>query len=177
MGVLPEPFLRLRDADPLEHDTGLLQGLGLVQAPVAAQGLGHLLAHGVDRVEGGHGLLEDHGDLVAPDVPQAVLRGLGQVDDLAVPAAEEQLSPGDAAPAQFHQADQAQGRDRFAGPGLAHQGHGLARLHGQPDTVHAHNRAVVGLELHPQVLYLHQLAAGHGYLPKLRTRTKVRVRR
>ena len=32
--------------------------------------LGHLVADGKDRVQGAHGLLEDHGDVVPPDLPQ-----------------------------------------------------------------------------------------------------------
>ena len=40
-------------------------------AAMDAHGLGDLLADGEDRIEARHGLLEHHGDVIAPDLPQA----------------------------------------------------------------------------------------------------------
>jgi len=48
-------------------------------ALMAAQGLCYLVADAVHRVEGGHGLLEHHGDAVAPEAAQG---GVVQSDQL-----------------------------------------------------------------------------------------------
>ena len=45
--------------------------------------LGDLLADGVDRVEARHRLLEDHGDVVAADLPHALGIESGKVERLA----------------------------------------------------------------------------------------------
>ena len=56
----------------------------LVAAPeMDAHGLGDLLADGIDRVEARHRLLEDHGDVVAADLPQALSIEFGKVECLA----------------------------------------------------------------------------------------------
>ena len=47
---------------------GLLLGLGLGEVLVDADGLADLVADGEDGVEARHRVLEDHGDVVAPDL-------------------------------------------------------------------------------------------------------------
>ena len=37
------------------------------------QGLHQLVADGIERIEGSHRLLEDHGDIPAADAPQLIL--------------------------------------------------------------------------------------------------------
>ena len=56
------------DADPVQHLDGALHvRCGRLIALVQLHRLRDLLADGVDRVQGGHRLLEDHRDLVAAD--------------------------------------------------------------------------------------------------------------
>jgi hypothetical protein len=56
--------------------------LGGGQSFVQDQGLVDLLFHRVQRVERRHGLLEDHGDLVAPHPAQQLLVGADQLATL-----------------------------------------------------------------------------------------------
>ena len=65
MGVVVDALLRRGDAHQAQHLDGPLSGLGLGHLLVLQDHLHDLVAHGVDRVEGGHGILEDHGDLLA----------------------------------------------------------------------------------------------------------------
>ena len=93
MGILLHPFLHIVDAHQLQHlhgaFGGVLLGDGLV---VGLQGLNELVAHRVDGVEAGHGVLENHGHLVSPEVGHLILgkgqhvlalKGNGPADDLA----------------------------------------------------------------------------------------------
>ena len=63
----------IRDADQAEHLDGLLHRLAAGHLEVERDRLGDLVAAGVDRVERGHRLLEDHRDLVPADLPHVVL--------------------------------------------------------------------------------------------------------
>ena len=46
-----------------------LPGRSFAQAPVQPQGLADLVPDGQNRIEGGHGLLKNHGDPITPDRP------------------------------------------------------------------------------------------------------------
>jgi hypothetical protein len=64
-----DALLGPRDLHPLHEPDGLLLGVGLVHPPVLAEHLPDLPAdreHGVERAQG---VLEDHGDLGAADLP------------------------------------------------------------------------------------------------------------
>ena len=74
----------------------------------------------VNRVEGGHGLLEDHGDLVAPDGLHLLFGHLGQV--LAV---EQDLAVADPA-GLFDKTHDGEGGDALSGAGLSHYSQDLA---------------------------------------------------
>ncbi len=68
MGILRHAVAR--DAHQLQHLLGLEQGVLVVQPAVDLHALGDLFAHGLDGVEGAHGVLEDHGHLAAAHLPQ-----------------------------------------------------------------------------------------------------------
>ena len=89
-----------------------------------------LLAHGLGGVQGRHGVLEDHGDLLAPDRGPVVFAQLQQVlaliDDLALC---------DPAGAVRQQAENGQGCCGLSGAGLTHQTQGLAGFQTQIHTV------------------------------------------
>ena len=87
VGILLHALLRVRDAAQLQELKGPGHGLLLGGLAVEQDALGDLFAHGVDGVQGGHGLLEDHGDLIAPDLLHLPLRELEQV-----PALKEDLA-------------------------------------------------------------------------------------
>ncbi len=66
--------LGIVDADLVQEVEHALPRDRVGQPAVNLQHLTHLLLDGVQRVERGHRLLEDHGDLVAPDLAERVRR-------------------------------------------------------------------------------------------------------
>ena len=99
----------LRDADRVQHLHRQPPGL-LVANPLAvgADRLDDLVADPVDRVEGGHRVLEDHRDPVAPDPSQL---GLARVQQLLATQPRGALDP------RVRRAGQAE--DRLRGDALA----------------------------------------------------------
>ena len=70
---------RVRDAHEVQQFDRSPPGDTPPDALVAANRLGDLLADAVQWVQAGEGVLEDHGDLGPPDLPQACRRGIGEV--------------------------------------------------------------------------------------------------
>ena len=113
MGIGPSDGGRLRQPDVGEQgdrgSVGLLTpGDGLVDE----HDLGHLATHAHRRVEGGHRLLEDHGDQPAADVGQIVLAGADEVD----------VRPAQPAPNRSAQRLRQEAEDGQCGEGLARAG-------------------------------------------------------
>ena len=78
VGVLLHPLGHVVDAHQLQHLHGALRRVLLGDALVVGpQRLDELVAHRIHRVQAGHGVLEDHGHLPAPEVRHLLLR-LGQ---------------------------------------------------------------------------------------------------
>ena len=67
------------DAHRLQHLDGLLLGVGLIQPLVVPDALGDLFPHRHDRVQRGHGVLEHHRDLAAPDILELMLPKLHKI--------------------------------------------------------------------------------------------------
>ena len=67
------------DAHQLQHLAGLYSSLALVHLFVEHDDFLDLLAHGEHRVQRRHGGLEDHGDLLAPDLPHFLFRQVQQL--------------------------------------------------------------------------------------------------
>ena len=65
MRIAVERELRRRKPDPFEHCPRARFGIGTVAARVPADAFRHLLPNGLDRIEGGHGFLKDHADVIA----------------------------------------------------------------------------------------------------------------
>ena len=79
MRIGAQPILGLRNPDAFQHlDTAFLAS-GLVQIGMKAQHFIHLLPDRVDRVQRGHRVLEDHRDLLAPDLPHPVFGRLRDI--------------------------------------------------------------------------------------------------
>ena len=74
MGIVMDALLRVGDLYQPQHLNGPLPGLLLGHMLVIGKGLHDLLAHGEYRVQGGHRLLEDHADIVAPDGAHLLFR-------------------------------------------------------------------------------------------------------
>ena len=89
-------------------------------------GFGDLSADGHDGVEGGHGLLKDHGDL-----PAALAAELGVGEGAEVLTGEEDL-PGDAG-GGGKKAEQGERGGGLAGAGLADEAEGLAGVDAEAD--------------------------------------------
>ena len=73
VGVLLQTLLGLIDANQLQQLLGACPCLLLVLIGVQADDLHDLVADGVHRVQAGHGVLEDDGDLVAADLAEVLL--------------------------------------------------------------------------------------------------------
>ena len=148
VGVLVEHRLGVGDLHRAEHLQALFRRLLLVHALVDHKGLGQLALDGEHRVQAGHGLLEDDGNGVAPDVVHIVHGQLGQV-----PALKEDLPRVDIA-VGVQQAQDAHGGHGLARAGLAHNADGLARLQAVGHVVHCLDGAVPGPEIGVEVLDL-----------------------
>ncbi len=68
------------DLDQSEHLDGTIPAFPLAEFLMEYKHLRDLVSDGKDRIEGGHGFLEDHGDPVAPYVPHVAH---GQVEEVS----------------------------------------------------------------------------------------------
>ena len=174
VGVVVDPALGGGDPDLGEHVEGDLPGLGGGLVLVEDDRLGDLVSDRVDRVQRRHGLLEDHGDVVAADLAQL---GLGDLREVL--ALEQDLAARDPTRGLGDQAHDRVGRDALAAAGLAHDPEGLALGDREVDAVDGLDRAGVGVEVGLEALELEQglgacwrgggaafggLGGGHGVL-------------
>ena len=98
-------------------------------AVMSEDGFGDLVADTHDRVEGGHGLLENHGDARAAKLPQLVGRQLGEMRGDAVAVLEAVLENDFARDDRGgrKQAHDGERGDGFSGAGFADQAEHFAR--------------------------------------------------
>ncbi|MNL65381.1 hypothetical protein D3C87_1897090 [compost metagenome] len=108
-------------------------------------GLGDLVADGEDRVEGRHGVLEDHRRGPAAQPHQVVPAGLGHVN-----AVEPQLGRADFGRGG-QEAQQGAAAHRFARAAFAHNAQALALIDGEADAAHGVHRAAILAEADPEV--------------------------
>ena len=129
VGVLLQTLFGLVDANQLQQLLGACPCIGLVLIGVQADDLHDLVADGVHRVQAGHGVLEDDGDLVAADLAEVLL--LHVLDLVAVEPhlAAHQLT------GVSGQAHNGVGGDRLTGAGLAHNAQNIALIHGKGNAV------------------------------------------
>ena len=128
MGIVNGPLAG--DADQLQHFHGALDGLVLADIFMQADTFGDLLAHAHDRVQAGHGVLEDHGDVLAAD-----LLKLRRAEAEHIVAADRDLAAFDDSGGIGHQVQQCQSRGGLACAGLADQADGLALFQLKADAV------------------------------------------
>ena len=67
MRIAAEAPFRFGDAGASEQGDGALTGGGVVHPFVQRQRFGDLFADAHERIQGGHRLLKDHRDVLAPD--------------------------------------------------------------------------------------------------------------
>ena len=153
MRVAVEALGGRRDAHLVESVDGLLAGSGAGEATVALEHLEEMLAHRFDRVERGHGVLEDHGDLGAAHAA-ALLGAHGK----HVLAGELELVGRDLGVLGQKAHDRLHG-NALARTRLAHNGEKLTVEDREVHTSHGLDEAAVRVERGAQVAHAQQLAA------------------
>ena len=138
------------NADLLQDDlhplTDLCGGefLGVVQV----ERLADLILHGEHRVQSGHGVLKDHGDLLAPHPLHLQLLFLQQIVAL-----QQDAPRGHPRGALGQQAHHAKRRCGLARAGFTHQAQCLSGVQVEADMVHRIDGLQVGFVDNRQVLY------------------------
>ncbi len=128
---------RFRDAHALEHAPRLLAAGRLPEPLVQHHRLGNLFADAQHRIEAGHRLLEDHGDLRAAQLAHPFLSLPRQVEHSAVARAEAHRAGVDPPARVVDQPRDCERGHRLARTGLADDGNGLP--FGDPDVEAAHH--------------------------------------
>jgi hypothetical protein len=100
---------------------------------------------GKHRVQGGHGILEDHGHLVAAYLLHGLFALLKEVLALIIDAAG-----GYYARRIGHEAHNGESRRRLAGAGLSHQAKGLALFKHEGEVLHGMHDAVLRAVLYTE---------------------------
>ena len=130
---------RIRDADEFQKLDGALAGGSLAQAAMGGERQRELVADPVERIERGHRLLEDHGELRAAIVVELVGR---EADQLLAAVLHRALGPavrGEKAHDRHHGL-------ALARSGFADDGDGLAGIDVEVDALHRMEDAVAGAE-------------------------------
>ena len=156
MGQGLEAFARFGDAHQFQQFQGALGGDLALQPLVQAEHFVDLLLDGVQRVQRGHWLLEDHRNAVAANVADGFF------------FQREQVLPGivdgsGGVPRQRvrQQAQDRVGGHRFSGAAFAHQGQGFTALDIEADVVHYAVRVVTGDKLDTEVADFDQIVLIH----------------
>jgi hypothetical protein len=145
VGILVDTSGRVGDADDIQQIGGQLPLGRLAHGRlVGRDGFGDLVADGEDRVEGGQGVLEHHGQPTAPQFAPVILVHVEQVL-----AAEDDL-PGDLGRLGQEPHDR-QGADALAGTGLADDPDDLVGVDVVAHPIDRLDHAVVGLEADLQI--------------------------
>ena len=153
VGILLEAHFRVGDADIPQVLEGLLPGGSALEALMELHGLHDLVADGLQRVQAGHGVLHDHGDLMAADAePVLFLFQVGQADGLAVVGTEVVDGAGGDGAVGVQQAHEALGEDALARTGLAHDGEDFAVVDVEVDAPDGVEHFSTQVELDVQIL-------------------------
>jgi hypothetical protein len=107
--------------------------------------LGHLAADAHDRIQGGHRLLEDHGDLLTAQAAKRTGR-LAQEIDFSIISTFPQDLPLDLR-CRTEQAENRQGRGAFARAGLADKAQNLAFVQMEVDAAHRFRGAETNVQV------------------------------
>ena len=122
----------------------------LVHALVLDERLGNLIAAGEHRVERRHGLLENHGDLVAANLAHLLARELEEVFPL-----EQHLSR-DLRRRDVQKPHNGERGHALAAAGFSHDAHTFALTHREAHVVDRTEHAVIGMESDGQAVDVEQ---------------------
>ncbi len=129
-----------------EHINNLVESLLPLETLVKLDNLRHLVTDRVDRVQRGHGLLENHGDLIAPDAPHPGFCELEQVFLL-----EQYFAAGYPAGRGRYEPHDGGSRDALSAAGFSHEAQGLSRRDLEAHVVHRLENGAPDLELDLEV--------------------------
>src|SRR5664280_916373 len=151
MRVLAKTPFGLRDTYEMNHLDGTLLRLSAIDLLMQGNGFTNLISNSVDRIERRHGLLEDHGDLVAPYRTHLFFIFLQEVFPM-----EEYLAFNDLARRIRNESHDREGRNRFSTARLAHQTYNLSSVDRQVNTIHGRNNTVLCVEERAQILDINE---------------------
>ena len=140
--ILVEAALGIGDADQAQQLDRARARRRFGHLQVDEERLHDLQADRQDRVERGHGLLEDHRDVAAADLAHFLVRERQQVA-----AFEQDAAADDAAGGARQQAHDGERRNGFAAAGFTDQRYDLARAHLVRHTFHGTHDAARGHEM------------------------------
>ncbi len=148
--VFADPLCRFGNSDGIQKVAGRIYRLGFGEILVQTQAFGDLPADGVDRIERCHRVLEDHRDVLTPDLFKLAFFQSGQIAPLKVDA----VGAGDAVPGR-------QAEDRMAGgafPAAAFTDDPMryAPFDGERDVANGLHHLVLGAEGHVQIFDFQQ---------------------
>ncbi len=155
MGILLHAQLGLVDADLRQKLHGALFCRVVRQIQMHQHGFHQLAFDGLQRVERGQRILEDHAD--APASNLALLRGRERIDALAV----QQHRAARQAAGRFEQADDGVADRRLARAGFTDHAQDLAFLKRERYAIHRHQRAAAAGEFDADVF---DVQKGHDVL-------------
>ena len=148
VGVLLESRLRVGNLHALQKLQRRPARLGLAHAAMDAQRLGDLILHRVEGIQAGHGILEDHADLVAAhlaELAHAHLRHLALIEADGIGGDVRVVGK---------QAHDGHHGHALARAGLAHDAQRLARVQVEGNIAHGLHAAHANVEVGGQVLDL-----------------------
>ena len=140
MRIIAEAGRRVGDSDHCEHFDGAIARRLPVHSESQQENLAHLLADREHRIERRHGVLEDHGDVRAPELAQLVV---GRVEDLGALVADRSGLGRRGAGEEPHDGP---GQHGLPGAGLAHDAQRLALLELERHALDGTQRAAAGGE-------------------------------
>ena len=166
MRVLVKTLLGVGDAHIPQVFQRLLFGGLALEALMQLHGLHDLVADGLQGIEAGHGVLHDHGDLVAAHLEPVFFFGqLGEADGLAVVGTVVINGAAGNGAVGVQQAHERFGEHALAGAGLAHDGEDFAVVDVQVDAADGMEDFSTEVEFdveifdrEDQLIFLHRLS-------------------
>jgi len=149
MRVVVDARPRFGDVDHLEQFDAPLPRLLVSHPQMQFQPLAQLLPDGQHRVQGCHGVLKDHGDLVPADLAHLFLRDLKQV-----PSLKDHLATHDAARGLRDEPHHREHAHALAATTLAHYAQRLTLIEIKADPVDGLHYPLFGEELGTEVPHL-----------------------
>ena len=154
MWILIDALLGLGNANKVQKLGGALERLLLGVTTVQTKTLAHLLADLIDRVQGGHRILEDHRDIVTANVLHLFL---SHFEDRTTAIAN--VAALDLSRRHRDKTHDGHGGHGLTGAGLTDDAKGFAAIERVGHTVDSANDAILGMEIHLKVIDLEQMLA------------------